>query len=226
MRSPTARQIRIFAALAIVPMFVAAGVVLTDRDAMSIMSHGPLQAGHDAVNCESCHTPSPGTTRQKIQAKVHFLLGLREVSVDFGFEEVTSQACLTCHARPNERHPIYRFQEPRFQKAVEVIDATSCLGCHSEHTTFRTTTDLKFCQACHADLELKSDPLDVNHATLIDNLEWQTCLGCHDFHGNHSHKAPLLLEAAIPAVQISAYLRSRPSPYALPKRFEAKEDVR
>lgn len=226
MQPPTARQVRIIAAFAILPMFAAAGVVLTDRELMPVMSHGPLQAGHEAVNCESCHLPSAGTTRQQVQAKVHYLVGMRETSVDFGYSEVRSDACLECHERPNERHPIFRFQEPRFQEAVTQVEATSCLGCHSEHTSHRATTDLVFCQACHEDLKLKSDPLDVNHETLIANLEWQTCLGCHDFHGNHRHEAPKLLAAAIAASDVAAYLRDGASPYPLPKLFEAKEDKR
>ncbi|KPA22689.1 Doubled CXXCH motif [Shimia sp. SK013] len=225
MRSPTARQIRIAAVFAFVPLLVAAGVVLTDRKAMPIMSHGPLQAGHSDVRCESCHVPSAGTVRQQLQAKVRFGLGMRDTRVDFGYGAVTSKACLQCHERPNERHPIFRFHEPRFEKAVTQVEATSCLGCHAEHTTHRTTVDLVFCQACHDDLALKSDPLDVDHATLIADRRWQTCLGCHDFHGNHSAHPPKALEEAFAPLEIEAYLRAGPSPYALPKNFEAKEDL-
>jgi len=226
MQPPSARQVRIAAAFAIVPMVVAAGVVLTNPDAMAIMSRGPLQVGHEAVNCESCHAASPGTIRQQVQAKVHFAVGMRQTPADFGYGAVTSKACLACHERPNERHPIFRFREPRFQGAVNQIEATSCLGCHSEHTTHRATTDLVFCQACHEDLRLTSDPLDISHDALIGEGAWQSCLGCHDFHGNHPHKAPVLLDAAVPAEVVAAYLRDGPSPYALPKLYEAEEDGR
>lgn len=226
MKPPTARQVRIAAAFAILPMFVAAGVVITDRNAMPVMSYGPLQAGHDKVNCESCHRPSPGTVRQQIQAKLHYFIGLRAKSVDFGYGAVTSAACLDCHARPNERHPIFRFREPRFQKAVSEIKATSCLGCHSEHTTYRATANLTFCQACHEALRLTSDPLDVSHEDLISARNWQSCLGCHDFHGNHAQQTPRVLDAAIPPIEIRKYLAAGPSPYAVPKLFEAREDAR
>lgn len=123
---------------------------------------------------------------------------MRDTGVDFGYGAVTSKACFQCHERPNERHPIFRFHEPRFEKAVAQVEATSCLGCHGEHTTHRTTADLTFCQACHEDLVLKTDPLDVDHATLIADRRWETCLGCHDFHGNHRQKAPDAVEAAFP----------------------------
>ncbi|TCL09292.1 cytochrome c3-like protein [Shimia isoporae] len=223
MKAPTARQVRIAAVFAGLPMFLAAAVVMTDPIAMPIMAHGPIQASHESIQCEACHQPSPGTARQQVQGKLHFLLGLRETPVDFGFSAVTSKACLACHERPNERHPIYRFQEPRFQASLALVEATSCLGCHSEHTNHRASIDLLFCQACHEDLKLKSDPLDVNHETLIANLEWQTCLGCHDFHGNHKHQAPTLLEAAIPAEAVLLYLQAGPSPYPLPKLFKGRE---
>lgn len=224
MKAPTARKVRIAAAFAIVPMLVAAGVVLADPASKAAMSRGPLLVGHENVACEACHAPSPGTTRQQIQAKVHYVVGLRETSVDFGYGAVTSKACLECHDRPNERHPIFRFHEPRFQDAVAKIEATSCLGCHSEHTAHRAFTEATFCQACHEDLVLKADPLEVNHETLIANLEWQSCLGCHDFHGNHRHEAPVMLEEAYAPAAIRQYLRAGPSPYPLPKIYEATED--
>ena len=47
---------------------------------------------------------------------------------------------------------------------------------------------------------------------------WETCLGCHDFHGNHAMKAPRRLGDAIPSDQIQRYFDGGRSPYPDPIR--------
>jgi len=136
---------------------------------------------------------------------VRYVLGLRETPVDFGYAAVQSGQCLTCHARPNERHPIYRFREPRFADAVQKVEARSCLGCHSEHRPEILTAKSTLCQACHEDLVVKNDPVDVLHVTLVGQDNWSSCLGCHDFHGNHALKPPSQTTAALPEAVIWAY---------------------
>ncbi|WP_323781634.1 hypothetical protein [Leisingera sp.] len=115
------------------PVFCLGAMSLWTRPAAHWLAQGPLQQGHEEVSCAGCHTPSPGSTRQQVQAKLAYSLGWRAADVDFGNGPVTSDHCLDCHERANERHPIYRFREPRFEPALQQVRADSCLGCHSEH---------------------------------------------------------------------------------------------
>ncbi|MFY0597234.1 MAG: cytochrome c3 family protein [Cognatishimia sp.] len=219
---PGAQTIRKIALVFAIPVAVLGWAALTFPSQMTLVAHGPIQNGHTDLVCADCHIASPGTTRQQIQGKLHYGLGLREAYVDFGYAEITSKQCLACHERPNERHPIYRFNEPRFQDAAGIVDATSCLGCHSEHTGHRVFSKPQVCRACHGDLKLKADPLDVSHVDLIKQKNWDRCLGCHDFHGNHRHVVPDEVRNAIPEAEIRAYLRDGASPYGDDKFFEGE----
>lgn len=203
------------------PVMLLGGLALTSPEAQGWLAHGPIQSGHAQVDCAGCHEASPGTLRQQIQANVHFALGLRPDSADFGKAAVTSETCLSCHDRPNERHPIYRFREPRFMDALQIVAADSCLGCHSEHRNARVDSEMGVCRACHDDLEMKNDPLDRPHADLVAAKQWGSCLGCHDFHGNHVFEPPKRMASRIPEAGIRAYLGSGPTPYGTRKLYEA-----
>jgi len=219
----TLSKLRLFAVLFALPVVCFGVVVLFTNTAQTIVAHGPIQEGHSDVDCSGCHVPSAGSYRQQIQANLLYAIGQRESPVDFGHAPVTSAQCLDCHERKNERHPIYRFREPRFIEALKMVEATSCLGCHSEHSDQRAFVEPVVCQACHEDLVVKNDPIDVPHKVLLADKAWGTCLGCHDFHGNHSVKAPLKLEAAHSIEDIRAYLGAGPSPYGDVKTYKAKE---
>ncbi|KAB7613789.1 hypothetical protein F9L33_10490 [Amylibacter sp. SFDW26] len=218
------QRLRLFALIAAIPVVLLGGAVLLTDTGKPLVAHGPIQAGHENTDCSGCHAPSAGSYRQQIQANILYALGQRETPADFGYAPVTSAQCLACHERKNERHPIYRFREPRFVKALETVEASSCLGCHSEHADQRVFVEPEFCQACHADLNVKNDPIDVPHKTLLADKSWGTCLGCHDFHGNHPVKAPLTLKAAHSLDDIRAYLNAGPSPYGDVKTYKAKEN--
>lgn len=222
MALPSARVVRLMAMLAIVPTAVWAGLALTQTHSRTSLAYGPLISAHADVQCVECHVPSRGTVRQQVQAQVRYAIGLRQSSVDFGYSAVTSEACLSCHARPNERHPIYRFREPRFAAALVQIDARSCLGCHTEHSPMIVSAEPTFCKACHEDLRLKNDPIDVAHDTLIEQANWASCLRCHDFHGNHRHVPPLAVRSGISEMEIRAYFSDGPDPFGARKYFEAK----
>lgn len=219
----TPDKIRNTALFMIVPIGLLSLLTLNAPDLHPSLAHGPIQAGHEDVQCVQCHLKPDATWRQQIQANARFAIGLRRQSVDFGYQVVDTDTCLSCHERPNERHPIYRFNEPRFREALKVVDATSCLGCHTEHTAARSFASVDFCAACHADLALKSDPLDVLHATLAGDKNWGSCLGCHDFHGNHVFESPVRLNMAFPVEALRDYLAAGPSPYGTQKQFEAIE---
>ncbi|MDO9162602.1 MAG: cytochrome c3 family protein [Methylococcaceae bacterium] len=189
-------------------------------------ARGPMNNGHDTIKCESCHQEAPGSFRQQIQANVRFALGLRKHSSAFDHQPVSNENCLSCHERPNDRHPVYRFLEPRFLKARENLSPHHCVSCHNEHKGQRVTlSEIGYCLNCHKQTKLRKDPLDVPHDRLIALNRWESCLGCHDFHGNHIMKTPKTVEQIIPAEKIQAYFQGGPSPYGDERRYTAKKEI-
>lgn len=174
---------------------------------------GPLTPGHEQVACAKCHVDAPGTVRQQIQQTVRFWLGGATEAAAFGALPVTSRRCAACHERPNDRHPVSRFVEPRFVEAREQAGAHRCQGCHLEHDGQRVSSPPDVCRHCHDGLTLERDPLAESHAALIARAAWSSCLQCHDFHGNHRHEPPHTLERAVGERAIEAYFATEPSPY-------------
>ena len=215
-------QLRVLAVVVAVPIAACGGLALSQGAAFAWLAHGPIQSGHAGIDCAGCHAPAPGSVRQQLQANLAFYAGARETEADFGYAPVTSERCLDCHDRPNERHPIYRFNEPRFHQAVQTVNAASCLGCHDEHRARRVSVGPDTCRHCHKDVTLKADPLDVSHRLLSDRGEWETCLGCHDFHGNHKAKPPVTLAQAISPETVRAYLADGDPIYGTQKLYKAE----
>lgn len=181
-----------------------------------------MNTGHEELSCAACHRPAPGTVRQQLQAKIRFAVGLRAEPVDFGLAAVTVSDCLECHDRPDDRHPTYRFLEPRFRRARSLIQPQRCVSCHQEHTGRRVTVEGAFCRHCHEGLALEDDPLEPSHQSLAEDRRFDTCLRCHDFHGNHVMKTPDRLKQAVEQGQIEAYLEGGAVPYPKEKRWPAK----
>lgn len=178
---------------------------------------GPMNPGHAELACEACHRPAPGTVRQQLQNAARDGVGLAAAPVDIGYRAVGNDECTSCHVRPDDRHPVYRFREPRFAAARAALHPEHCASCHREHAGERATpAAATACRNCHAELVLENDPLDVSHRELVASERWDSCLGCHDFHGNHGMRAPTRLDQAIPAAAIRDYLRTGPSPYPAP----------
>jgi hypothetical protein len=71
-------------------------------------------------------------------------------------------------------------------------------------------------------MELKRDPLDVSHRQLSAFGQWGTCLGCHDFHGNHRRITQTRVADAYSAAAITTYLAGGPSPYGYEIKFKAR----
>jgi hypothetical protein len=174
---------------------------------------GPMNVGHERLACDSCHVPAEGTTRQQLQANARHLLGLRKTPVDFGAKDVENGDCLACHERPFDRHPVFRFNEPRFQDARRKLGVHQCQSCHAEHQGAKVLAEPTYCSECHGELELENDPIDVPHEQLVAEGRWQTCLGCHDFHGNHERVTPKKLEQALSADTVRSYFAGAASPY-------------
>ncbi|MBA2539361.1 MAG: cytochrome c3 family protein [Deltaproteobacteria bacterium] len=180
---------------------------------------GPMNARHDDLDCESCHVEADGTLRQQLQTAAKGTLGFATADVDLGYRAVTSERCVACHDRPDDRHPIGRFLEPRFTEARATLGPERCGSCHREHSGTRITVgDSTFCRHCHATVALANDPVDVSHRQLAEQQRWDTCLGCHDYHGNHALHPPQRLSLAIGLDRLRAYFEGGESPYPAPVR--------
>jgi len=184
---------------------------------------GPMNIGHEELECEECHRPATGTVRQQLQANLQYALGNRDNLVDVKNLPVRNEDCVACHRRPKDNHPVFRFFEPRFKKARQKLQPQHCNSCHQEHSGKRVTMDPKNCVVCHKKLVLKKDGLDVSHKTIIKHKRWDTCMGCHDFHGNHKMKVTSRLLQMHPPRQITAYFDGADSPYSKEKKYSAKE---
>lgn len=205
--------------------FVAALVFLFLPSQEASHSIGPANTGHEDLSCQECHLPADGTIRQQVQANVRYQLGLRDSPVDFQHQNVDNDNCLACHERETDAHPVFRFNEPRFAEARANIEPQVCTSCHLEHEGVRVTIGTTFCVECHQDLELPNDPLDVPHDQLIADQNWESCLGCHDYHGNHIMEVETAVDNALPISEIEAYFEGALSPYSDQKQFSAKQSL-
>jgi hypothetical protein len=206
----------------LIGLLVAIGIVgfFSLEASEEYISLGTMNKGHEDLSCVTCHADANGNLIQQVQSNISHLAGMREKSVDFGTQDVTVNNCLECHDRPNDRHPSYRFSEPRFKKAIAKIDATTCITCHTEHNGERVSVaSINYCMNCHQDLEVEDDPIDVPHSELIANEQWFTCIQCHDFHGNHKYNVPVKIKDTIPMKTIQAYFDGGKDPYGTDKKY-------
>ncbi len=196
-------------------------VFLTFPQRNDLVAKGPMNTGHESIDCSECHLPARGSMAQQVSSNVYHWLRLRDSAMSFGSEDVTSDSCLECHERPDDRHPISRFLEPRFADARQQLEVYSCITCHTEHQGKRVTLPtIGYCVHCHQDTELENDPIRPAHAELVRTESWNTCLQCHDFHGNHKRDTPVSLMDGIPEERIWKYFHGAPSPYSLEKFVE------
>ncbi|MFI1743368.1 cytochrome c3 family protein [Thalassobellus sediminis] len=194
--------------------------ILTLDVSEKYVSIGPMNAGHNDMSCVACHADAKGNLVQQIQSNISHAVGVREHGVDFGTKDVTVVNCLECHDRPNDRHPNHRFSEPRFKEAIKVIDATTCITCHSEHHGERVSVaSIDYCMNCHQELVVENDPLDISHQKLIANEQWTTCIQCHDFHGNHRYEVPTSLKDTISMYALQKYFDGGEDPFGNDKKY-------
>lgn len=187
---------------------------LASPSAARFHSPGTMNPGHDDLACGDCHRAAPGNLSQQLRANVQYVLGRRDQPADFGKQAVGNAVCLDCHERPNERHPVGRFLEPRFAEAREAIQPQFCLSCHQEHQGQRVTVEPTYCRYCHTETVVENDPISISHEQLIADQRWETCLGCHDFHSNHM--ITMLntdVTAAFSMEAIEVYFEGGHSPY-------------
>lgn len=213
----------LFGAAIFLSSALAALVLFFYSPANWVLAPGPMTPGHAKIGCSECHKAAPGTIRQQVQANVGYWIGLREKGAYFDNVAVTAAACETCHVRKADTHPTYRFREPRFLDAVNQLDARNCLSCHAEHKNRRVLAKADQCRLCHDRLIVRRDPLDVPHTTLIAKNDWASCLGCHDYHGNHPRKAQTAFATRFFRTAIDSYLANGTSPYGEAKKEKGKQ---
>ena len=183
-------RVGLVAAVAFLAIFAAA-------EDNRVLAKGPANPGHGELDCRDCHDPAPGSLRQQIQAGVAYGLGLREEPPEFGLLPVSNRVCLDCHERQVDHHPTHNFLQPKFAEARRQIAAHLCITCHREHTGRHVTGTGRYCVACHDGMSIRNDPLLPTHAELASESRWETCLRCHDFHGNHVRSTPRTLEESL-----------------------------
>lgn len=197
--------------------------ILSMSDLHHMRAPGDFNTGHEKLICIECHESADGSIRQQIQANISYLLGNRTELAAFNFQVPDNKDCIACHERDDDKHPVYRFNEPRFLEARKAIQPQFCVSCHKEHTGVRVTSSPENCRYCHEEIEVKNDPLDISHADLIKLKEWDTCLLCHDFHGNHVMKTPVKTEDMLDKKLIRIYLEGGEDPYSEKKSAKTKE---
>jgi hypothetical protein len=185
-----------------------------------------MNIGHERLDCAQCHVTAAGTVRQQLQANARYWLGLRKEPVDFGSKDVQNVDCLACHDRPFDRHPVFRFNEPRFEKARKNLGVHECQSCHAEHRGAKVVVEATYCAECHSELKLERDPIDVPHEELVKGDRWEACLGCHDFHGNHERSTPKRLDQALSPLDIERYFAGARSPYGDALKSPPKKERR
>jgi hypothetical protein len=207
-RSPRQRAYAAGMLLSVLPLLLLLPAL------QEVRPHGHPNVGHEQLQCVACHVDSPASTRQVFQAKVKHALGLRRTGAELGMRTVGNATCVQCHANPGDRHAPHRFLEPRFEQARAQTGAEQCVSCHREHSQARVTAPTAtWCVACHADLKVRDDRTSPTHDHLVQQKRFDTCLQCHDYHGNHRWNAPLRLQDGATLQRLQHYLKDGPSPY-------------
>jgi len=106
-------------------------VALPDHGRSVVPGH--MTPGHERLACVECRAAAPGTTRRQVRANVLLWAGFRRTGASFGHEPGSRASCTGCHARDDDRHPSFRFREPRFAAVNRTLDACDCLTCHDVH---------------------------------------------------------------------------------------------
>jgi len=195
---------------------------LIHPDNKTLHARGPMNTGHEKLKCIACHKPVKGSLRQRLQHNARYLIGKVKKPVSLGHSTVGNSECQQCHARPNDRHPIYRFSEPKFIKLRKTLAPHECNSCHKEHSALRVTNKIDYCMHCHEELVINKDPIDIPHQALVKKENWDSCLGCHDYHGNHVRQAQNKLDQAFSKEIVINYFNKGESPYSDKKQYKTK----
>ena len=140
--------------------------------------------------------------------------------VDWQFIPVQNKECLACHDRSDDTHASHLFLEQKYSEIREDLAPHACISCHHEHRGLRVTREAEFCHHCHSDIDLLDDPLQPpaspSHSDLVEQEEWNSCLGCHDYHGSHEFTSPTEWNQRFSVSEIEAYLNGLQAIYSKP----------
>lgn len=223
MKYKNRKHSRVYITASLISVMVVLVIIYPSNE--KLHAHGPMNAGHEELHCVDCHKPAKGTLRQQLQANVKFMFWLRPQIATIGFEKVTNKQCLDCHQRETDNHPIYRFIEPKFAKVRGLLQPQNCSSCHLEHSAKRVTIKNGFCQHCHKKLSIKKDVLSTTHVSLISDKKWQTCLGCHDYHGNHLMTINKNINTIFSEKTINNYFSGTGSLYSKDKKYKTRKPL-
>ena len=205
---------------------VIAGVMLLLPGRESWHAGGPFNVGHTKIECGECHTPAPGNLAAQAVSNVLHAVGLSDSAPYFIYAPAGNEQCLACHENPDDQHPLTEFMEPEYAQAREARGVQFCTSCHQQHLGVRVSvTPRVVCQHCHDDTAIDDDPIDIPHTTLISDQRWETCMGCHDMHGNHERDVPTLMSQVLTEEQIQQYFDGGISPYGY-RRLTAIQTMR
>ncbi len=188
-----------------------------------VLAKGPANPGHGGLECADCHDPAPGTVRQQVQAAVAFGLGLRETPPAVGRLPVSNQVCMDCHERRADLHPTHDFEEPKYFEERREIAADQCITCHKEHSGRHVANTGQFCSTCHGDVGEIDKPIQPTHPELVAGERWDTCMRCHDYHGNHVREAPRTLGEAFDGRTVLRHLDSGAPLYGEKRELASQE---
>jgi ferredoxin-NADP reductase/bacterioferritin-associated ferredoxin len=201
-------------------LFLLIAFFFSSTTGQMLMTTGHPNVGHEALSCHECHTPSMGSTRQQAQALIQHWLNNRTV-VSWQYEPVNNDVCIRCHDRSNDVHAAHLFQESKYADIRDTLGPDRCVSCHHEHRGVLVTQTMTFCQSCHQDMNFKNDalqpPNSPTHSDLVAQAQWDTCLGCHDYHGTHQWDSPTEFEQRIQASDVKSYLNGSQPLYTSPK---------
>ena len=193
---------------------VIGGVLLLSPGREIWHAKGPFNTGHTKLECGDCHTPAPGNFIGQAFGNLAHAVGLTDSARFFVYAPAGNEQCLDCHDDPDNVHIVDDFLKPEFAKVREARGVQFCTGCHQQHLGVRVSaTPRVVCQDCHDDMDLADDPVDIPHTRLISDQRWETCLGCHDHHGNHDREVPIKMSEILTEEQIQQYFDGGKSPY-------------
>ena len=100
---------------------------------------------------------------------------------------VREQSCNDCHADAlkagRDTHPAKKFDDPSNAHLLTVLDARSCITCHTEHAAEKTakmgvSVPADYCWQCHQDV---ADDRPSHASFAFDSC---STVGCHNYHDN------------------------------------------
>ena len=78
-----------------------------------------------------------------------------------------------------------------------------------------------YCRSCHENTEIKDDRWILSIRIYSEMENGNTCLQCHDFHGNHIYEVPQKMKDTIPLLEVQNYLKGEKVIYSTRKHHKA-----